>query len=312
MLKSPTVFVKKSKKFLTKPTSSVAFNRLVTNTENTTQHSEADNQKGCIAYTGVDMDSGQLLYIIQWNIKCSQIEQHCSNGGGKCLRLSSEHKCSGNHRVDDVIASIEKQVTALSQLHNKNLIQYESVHCIKRIEGLGVYLVQDFILGTSVFSISSSLGWCVDGVRGVAKGVLDASMFLHNKGVSHSHLLDSTLFMDNTGTIRCPDCSLVPNLSEFMGGSGERSTQGDLPALVALVDSLMTTHRILLASELLGHPFLRSSLFNNEEKENILLTKALINPNTRRKLKTSAVPPLNSIQRQETLAVSPKNTFIAS
>lgn len=199
------------------------------------------SQKGCIAYNGIDMDTGQLLYITEWNIKYSQIEQHCASGSGKCFWLTSEHKCSGNHRVDDIIASIEKQVAALAQLNHKNLIQYECVLCIKRKEGLLVYLVQDFVLGTSVFSISSSLGWCMDGVRGVAKGVLDALVFLHNKGVSHSHLLDSTVFMDNTGTIRVTDFSIVPNLLELIGGSGQRSSQGDLPALGALVESLMNT-----------------------------------------------------------------------
>ncbi|XP_023293055.2 eIF-2-alpha kinase GCN2 [Lucilia cuprina] len=247
------------------------------------------SQKGCIAYNGIDMDTGQLLYITEWNIKYSQIEQHCGNGSGKCFWLSSEPKCSGNHRVDDVIASIEKQVASLSQLNHKNLIQYECVLCIKRKEGLLVYLVQDFVLGTSVFSISSSLGWCMDGVRGVAKGVIDALVFLHNKGVSHSHLLDSTVFMDNTGTIRVTDFSIVPNLLELIGGSGQRSTQGDLPALGALVESLMNTptfemrdfvdkcnsDRTLSASELLEHPFLRSSLFTAEDKENQHLTLAL-------------------------------------
>lgn len=59
--------------------------------------------------------------------------------------------------------------------------------------------------------------------------------------MSHSHLLDSTVFMDNTGTIRVTDFSIVPNLLELIGDSGQRSTQGDLPALGALVESLMNT-----------------------------------------------------------------------
>lgn len=202
------------------------------------------SQRGCIAYTGLDMDTGQLLYITEWNIKYSQIEQHCGNGNGKCFWHTSEPKCAGNHRLDDIIASIEKQVATLAQLNHKNLIQYECVLCIKRKEGLLVYLVQDFVLGASVLSISSSLGWSMDGVRGVAKSILDALVFLHNKGVSHSHLLDSTVFMDNTGTIRVADFSLVTNLLELIGGSGQRSTLGDLPALGALVESLMTTHTL--------------------------------------------------------------------
>lgn len=227
------------------------------------------SQRGCITYTGVDMHSGQLLYITEWNIKYPQIEQPC-NANGKC-HWSSESKCAGNHRVDELITSIEKQVATLAQLQHKNLIQYECVLCIKRKEGLLIYLVQDFLLGTSLFSISSTLGWCMDGARMVARGVLDALVFLHNKGVSHSHLLDSTVFMDNAGNIRCTDFSLVPNLLELIGGAGQSSSQGDLPALGALVESLMpmnsyemrdfvdkcNSDRTLSASELLEHPFLR-------------------------------------------------------
>ncbi|XP_075148275.1 eukaryotic translation initiation factor 2 alpha kinase Gcn2 [Haematobia irritans] len=262
------------------------------------------SQKGCIAYTGIDIDTGQLVYITEWNIKYAHIEQHCA---GKCI-FTSETKCPGGHRVDDVIASIEKQISTLAQLHHKNLIQYECVLCIKRKEGLLVYLVQDFVFGTSVFSISSALGWCMDGVRGVAKGVLEALVFLHNKGVSHSHLLDTTVFMDNSGTIRVTDFSIVTNLLELIGGSGQRSTQGDLPALGALVESLMNTHtpemrdfvekcnsdRTLSASELLEHPFLRCSLFTTDDKEHQYTTMALTTQKTHGGRKPSlAVAPLN-------------------
>ncbi|XP_068157751.1 eIF-2-alpha kinase GCN2 [Drosophila tropicalis] len=229
------------------------------------------SQRGCIAYTAIDIHSGQLLYVTEWNIKYSQLEQACGNGMGKCHWSSESSKCLGNHRVDDLIASIEKQVTMLAQLQHKNLIPYECVLCIKRKEGLLIYLVQDFLLGTSVFSISSSLGWCLDGARTVARGVLEALIFLHNKGVSHNHLLDSTVFMDNVGNIRCTDFSLVPRLLELIGGTGQSSSRGDLPALGALVDGLMPTNsyemrefvdkcnsdRTLSASELLQHPFLR-------------------------------------------------------
>ncbi|KAH8310513.1 hypothetical protein KR044_001731 [Drosophila immigrans] len=236
------------------------------------------SQRGCIAYSGVDMHSGQLLYITEWNVKYAQLEQPCSAGNGIC-HWSGESKCVGNHRVDELIATIEKQVATLAQLQHKNLIQYECVLCIKRKEGLLVYLVQDFLLGTSVFSISSTLGWCMDGARMVARGVLDALIFLHNKGVSHSHLLDTTVFMDNAGNIRCTDFSLVPSLLELIGGAGQSSTRGDLPALGTLVESLMPTNsyemrdfvdkcnsdRTLSASELLEHPFLRLYVDNAQQ-----------------------------------------------
>lgn len=73
----------------------------------------------------------------------------------------------------------------------------------------------------------------------VVKGVLEALIFLHNEGVSHNHLFDSTVFMDNNGTIRCTDFSLIPNLLELVGA--QKSNKGDLPALGALTESLLPT-----------------------------------------------------------------------
>jgi len=50
------------------------------------------------------------------------------------------------------------------------------------------------------------------------------------------------VFMDNTGNVRVSDFSLVPNLLELLSGTGQSSSRGDLPALGALVESLMPTN----------------------------------------------------------------------
>lgn len=260
--------------------------------------------KGCIAYTGLDVDNGQLLFITEWNIKYAQLEQRCA---GSCF-WSVETKCNG-HKVEEMCSAIEKQVAQLSQLSHKNLIPYECVLCMKRKEGVQVYLAQDFVLGTSVFNISTNLGWSIDGAKMVTRGVLDALIYLHNKGVSHNHLFDSTVFMDNTGTIRCTDFSLVPNLLDLVGG--QKSLKGDLPALGALVESLMpnltfemtdfidkcNSDRTLSASELLEHPFLRSTTYS-DEKENTGANKKGKNHvsnavETKNKHDTLVVPPFN-------------------
>lgn len=162
----------------------------------------------------------------------------------------------------------------LSQLRHKNLISYECVLCMKKKEGVLVYLVQDFVLGTSICTISGTLGWCAEGASMVAKGVLDAMIFLHNNSVFHNHLLDTTVFMDNTGTIRVTDFALVPYLQDLIGCSS--ATKSDLPAMGALLEALLPTHtsnmrdyiercksdRTLSAVELLTHPFLQPVLFS--------------------------------------------------
>lgn len=226
------------------------------------------SQKGCVAFSGIDLESGQLLYITEWNIRYPQLESKCI---ANCNRTANDQKCNG-HTIDEIVQSVEKQVTILESLVHKNLIAYECVLCMKKKEGIVLYLVQDFVLGTSISSISGSLGWCPEGASIVAKGVLDALIFLHNNGISHRNLYDCTVFMDNSGTIRVTDFAVVPYLLELIGG--QRSNQGDLPALGALIESLSTTphfemqdfiekcksERTLSASALLDHPFLRPTL----------------------------------------------------
>uniref|UniRef100_A0A1B0GPF6 Uncharacterized protein n=1 Tax=Phlebotomus papatasi TaxID=29031 RepID=A0A1B0GPF6_PHLPP len=52
------------------------------------------SQKGCVAYSGIDLETGQLLYITEWNIKYSMIEAKGTEG-----------KINGSSAVDDVISS---------------------------------------------------------------------------------------------------------------------------------------------------------------------------------------------------------------
>lgn len=161
----------------------------------------------------------------------------------------------------------------MSQLRHKNLINYECCVCMKKKDGILVYLVQDFVLGTSLYTISGNLGWCVEGAGMVAKGVLDAIVYLHNNSVFHNQLNDTAVFMDNTGTIRVSDFSLVPYLQELVGGP--KGNRNDLPAMGALIESLLPTHpgdmrsyidhcksdRTLTAVELQSHPFLQPVLY---------------------------------------------------
>lgn len=219
------------------------------------------SHKGCIAFSGIDSETGQLLYITEWNIRYSHLETKCT------INCSDLGHCNG-HSVDEIVQSIEKQVLHLSQLQHKNLISYECVLCMKKKEGIIVYLVQDFVLGTSINSISGSLGWSNTGVSIITKGILEALIFLHNKGVSHSNLDDSSVFMDNSGTCRVTDFSLIPYLSYLIGNESEKC--GDLPALGYLLESLLQiptadmydfiekckSERTLSASDLLEHPFL--------------------------------------------------------
>lgn len=207
------------------------------------------SQKGCITYSGIDLQSGQLCFITEWNVKYCNLEVQGKN-------------------VDSVIDTLEKDISHLSSLRHKHLISYECIACIKKKDCLLIYLVQDFVLGTSIFNISATLGWCPEGASMVAKGVLEALIFLHNNGVSHGNLLDSTVLMDRNGTIKVTDFALVPYLQEIC--CNESNISSDLPALGTLIESLIPTPylemrdfifkcksvRVLATSDLQDHPFL--------------------------------------------------------
>lgn len=170
--------------------------------------------------------------------------------------------------MDDIVQSIEKEVAQLAQLRHKNIISYECVLCMKKREGVIIYLAQDFVHGSSLSSVSNSLGWSSAGVSRIAKGILDVLIFLHNKGVSHSHLNDTSVFVDNKGLCRVGDFSLISYLCKL--NEIDKYSQGDLPALGSLIESLLPSQnhemsdfiehckseRTLSASDLLEHPFL--------------------------------------------------------
>lgn len=58
------------------------------------------SQKGCVAFSGVDLETGQLLYITEWMIKYDDLDRLCQ---ANCRNGSGDEKCS-LHYVDDVIS----------------------------------------------------------------------------------------------------------------------------------------------------------------------------------------------------------------
>ncbi len=130
--------------------------------------------KGCINYSGIDFSTGKLYYITEWNIKNALL-------------------VSRNIEACDFVESIEKKVQALVKLKHMNIVSYEGVSCSIKKDHVQVILIQEFILGISVCSLSGScFNWNMESVSSMTKGILEGLIFLHNNGVSHDNLTDST------------------------------------------------------------------------------------------------------------------------
>uniref|UniRef100_A0A182U9B1 non-specific serine/threonine protein kinase n=1 Tax=Anopheles melas TaxID=34690 RepID=A0A182U9B1_9DIPT len=221
------------------------------------------SQRGCIAYAGIDQQTGELVYLTEWTLYYD----------GEC---SAESRTIRGRPVETVVGEMERLADGLIPLKHKHLIAYEGVLCRMGKEALTLFVVQEFILGTSLFSISGSLGWSVEGASMVAKGTLEALIYLHNNGVSHDNLSDSTVFMDNAGMVRVADFRLIPYIQELSDSQHllhQSLRSPDLPSLGGLIEALLAPHsemkdfverckseRTISATELLDHPFLRSTL----------------------------------------------------
>ncbi|XP_052872416.1 eIF-2-alpha kinase GCN2 [Anopheles cruzii] len=218
------------------------------------------SQRGCITFPGIDQQTGELVYLTEWTVYYDG-------------EPDAECKTIRGRPVETVVADIERLVDGLTSLKHKNVIAYESVLCRVGKEALTLFVAQEFILGTSLFSISGPLGWSVEGASMVAKGILEALIYLHNNGVSHDNVSDSTVFMDNAGMVRVADFRLIPFIMELTDGQSCRTA--DLPALGTLIEALLAPHsemkdfierckseRTISATDLLDHPFLRPMLLH--------------------------------------------------
>ncbi|XP_052902720.1 eIF-2-alpha kinase GCN2 [Anopheles moucheti] len=225
------------------------------------------SQRGCIAYAGIDQQTGELVYLTEWTL--------CYDG-----EPMAETRTIRGRPVETVVGDMERMLEGLIPLKHKHLIAYEGILCRMGKEALTLFVVQEFILGTSLFSISGSLGWSVEGASMVAKGTLEALIYLHNNGVSHDNLSDSTVFMDNAGMVRVADFRLIPYIQELEDGHHlvhQSLRTSDLPALGGVIEALLAPHsemkdfverckseRTISATELLDHPFLRPTLMHTD------------------------------------------------
>ncbi|XP_055375444.1 eIF-2-alpha kinase GCN2-like [Condylostylus longicornis] len=130
------------------------------------------------------------------------------------------------------------------------------------------FSVRDFVLGNDIFSITRSIGWHVEGIKVVVKGILNALLFLQNNGLSHGNLDDTTVLIDKFGQIKCADFFLVSQFVNLITEPKQRNE--DVACLGKLIEKLLPVlpfdlrnfvdkckHDFPLASNLLDHPFLR-------------------------------------------------------
>lgn len=124
-----------------------------------------------------------------------------------------------DHTPRNIIAGIEEQLTILKQIEHKNLIHYETVTCLADEKMLSIYLVREFVRGSSLRSLIDSTGWTSSGIRKIISALFDVIDHLHKNIIPHGNINDSAVFIDESGSCKVADYFLIPYLNYLKSDS---------------------------------------------------------------------------------------------
>lgn len=100
----------------------------------------AHSDRGCVIYSGLDLNSGEIYAITEWKVNT---KDHCYN-------LKQVH-------------SSEQEFTYLSKLKNYNLVRYLAMKYVHVKEEIIIYILQEFVLGNyfnlGIHEFLRKLGW---------------------------------------------------------------------------------------------------------------------------------------------------------
>ncbi|XP_050296030.1 eIF-2-alpha kinase GCN2 isoform X2 [Anthonomus grandis grandis] len=151
-----------------------------------------------VLYSGMDLDSGELVQIAEWKI---------------------EHRSPES--VLKQLSGIEQEFNYLTTLKHKNLNHYLGFKH-ELIEGIViVYVLMEFTQVPNYHALLTSQNLKIDleYLKCVTKDILTALEYLHRNNVVHKSLGDSCIRIDDKGIIKVSDYSIYKRLSDLIRSS---------------------------------------------------------------------------------------------
>ncbi|KAH0562864.1 eIF-2-alpha kinase GCN2-like isoform X1 [Cotesia glomerata] len=165
--------------------------------------------KGSIIYAGVDMMTVEHLAVTEWLLR------YASPGEKK-----SESEVLNLQQLMKQVVIIEQELHHLQKLDHPNLAHYLNIKYLQNKDSIVVYILQEFVVGTTCsFFQKENISVNIDLLRYIATGVLAALEYLHEKNIAHKDLTDSSIYIDNIGTVRVSNYSLNKKLSDIYRSS---------------------------------------------------------------------------------------------
>lgn len=195
------------------------------------------SRKGCETFKAQSAD-GKDVFITTWKFHLESIRRKCPIS---CTEIFIEPKCRDH--TDDIVETFKTRAKfIIENVKHTNLVRYVDVNCEISDENLVVNLVQEYIEGVSVKSMSEQ--GILPSLAPIAEWLLKAVSYLHsiNPKINHGYINNGSIFLGKSAVYRVADYHLIPYLMYLKGTHTFVHAMADAHALGNLVD---TNHKIV-------------------------------------------------------------------
>lgn len=188
------------------------------------------SKKGCSAFKA--NSDGEDVFITRWEIDIELLQKKCPITCKDIAKIA----CCHDDDDDDVVGAFKSRAKfVIDNAKHTNLVRYLDVDC-KILNGiLYVDLVQEYIEGVSVRTLSEQ--GILPSLAPIAERVLKATSYLHamEPKITHGYIRDGSIFLSKSAIYRIADFHLIPYLMHLKGTHSLQpsSDVNDLGSLVA-------------------------------------------------------------------------------
>ena len=177
------------------------------------------NSLNQMSYSGFCIDNGRMVSICRWVLD-SQLHRD------KKVKFSDQTESN----VLKQLMGLEQEMNSLQKLNHPNLVRYYGLNYNQVKDGIEVHISQEFVSGVDLSCyLLGTRQMGIDLLRDVCEEVLEALNYLHSANIVHRDIRDTSIFIDNSGTIRLADFSIDKKIREVCEETNQLNVEDVFP-----------------------------------------------------------------------------------
>jgi len=173
-----------------------------------------------LSYCGFCVDSGQMLALSRWLLESQ------SQKNNKKVKFSDQTESN----VLKQLTGLEQEMNSLQKLSHPNLVRYCGLSYNQIKGGIEVIISQEYVPGIDLSCyLLGNRQIEIDLLREVCEDVLSGLNYLHSANIVHRDIRDTSVFIDNSGTIRLADFSIDKRIREVCEETNQVNVEDVFP-----------------------------------------------------------------------------------